>query len=43
MCAVEWSENVREALPPDAITVTITRWPENDGWRSITIEGGEPI
>ena len=43
VCAVEWSENVREALPPDAITVTITRWPENDGWRSITIEGGEPL
>ena len=43
ICAVEWSENVREALPPDAITVTITRWPENDGWRSITIEGGEPL
>lgn len=43
VCAVEWSENVREALPLDAITVTITRWPENDGWRSITIEGGEPL
>ena len=43
MCAVEWSENVREALPLDAITVTITRWPDNDGWRSITIEGGEPL
>ena len=43
VCAVEWSENVREALPPDAITVTITRWPENDGCRSITIEGGEPL
>ena len=43
VCAVEWSENVREALPPDAITVTIARWPENDGWRSITIEGGEPL
>ena len=43
VCAVECSENVREALPPDAITVIITRWPENDGWRSITIEGGEPL
>ena len=40
---VEWSENVREALPPDAVTVTIARCPENDGWRSITIEGGEPL
>lgn len=43
VCAVEWSENVREALPPDAVTVTIARCPENDGWRSITIEGGEPL
>ena len=25
VCAVEWSENVREALPPDAVTVTIAR------------------
>lgn len=43
VCAVEWSENVREALPPDAVTVTIARCPENDGWRSITIAGGEPL
>ena len=43
VCAVEWSENVREALTPDAVTVTIARCPENDGWRSITIEGGEPL
>ena len=43
VCAVEWSENVRDALPPDAVTVTIARCPENDGWRSITIEGGEPL
>ena len=41
VCAVEWSENVRDALPPDAVTVTIARCPENDGWRTITIEGGE--
>ena len=43
VCAVEWSENVREALPPDAVTVTIARCPENDSWRSITIAGGEPL
>ena len=43
VCAVEWSENVWEALPPDAVTVTIARCPENDSWRSITIEGGEPL
>ena len=27
----------------DAVTVTIARCPENDGWRSITIERGEPL
>ena len=43
VCAVEWSENVRDALPPDAVTVTIARCPENDGWRTITIEGGEAL
>ena len=43
VCAVEWSENVRDALPLDAVTVTIARCPENDGWRTITIEGGEAL
>ena len=43
VCAVEWSENVREALPPDAVTVTIARCPGNDSWRTITIEGGEAL
>lgn len=40
VCAVEWSENVQDALPPDTITVTLARCPENDGWRRITITGG---
>ena len=43
VCAVEWSESVREALPPDAVTVTIARCPGNDSWRPITIEGGEAL
>ena len=39
VCAVEWSENVADALPDDAIIVTISRGAaEND--RVITIEGG---
>ena len=39
VCAVEWSENVTDALPDDTIFVTITRGTgEND--RIITIEGG---
>jgi len=40
VCAVEWSENVAEAME-DAITVTIEKLDENT--RRITIEGGEGI
>ena len=39
VCAVEWSELVEDALPPDTIYVTMTRCPEQDSWRTITIEG----
>ena len=38
MCAVEWSENVAEALP-DAITVTIRK--VDDTTRQITVEGAD--
>ena len=38
VCAVEWSENVAEAME-DAISVTIEKLGENT--RRITIEGGE--
>ena len=38
VCAVEWSENVAEAME-EAITVTIEKLGENT--RRITIEGGE--
>ena len=39
VCAVEWSENVADALPADTIFVTISRGQsEND--RIITVEGG---
>lgn len=41
VCAVEWSENVSDALPPDTITVTIERHSENENWRVITITGGD--
>ncbi len=40
VCAVEWSERAPGALPPDAVRVTLSRRPEDDGWRDITIEGG---
>ena len=40
VCAVEWSENVADALEPDAIRVDIRRGAgEND--RIITVTGGE--
>ena len=43
VCAVEWSERVEEALPEDAVTVTIARCPEDENWRVITLEGVEPV
>lgn len=40
VCAVEWSENVADALPPDAVLVDI-RPGGDDNSRVITITGGE--
>ena len=40
VCAVEWSELVTDALPEDTVYVTITRHPDHEDWRIITIEGG---
>jgi tRNA threonylcarbamoyladenosine biosynthesis protein TsaE len=39
VCAVEWSELVADALPSDTVYVTIARCPDQDNWRTITIEG----
>ena len=39
VCAVEWSESFPRAIPPEAVTVTIRRCPENEDWRRITVEG----
>ncbi len=39
VCAVEWSENVEDALT-GAISVTIEKDPNQPDWRRITIEGG---
>lgn len=41
VCAVEWSENVADALPEDTVYVTIARHETEDDWRIITITGGE--
>ena len=43
ICAVEWSERAEDALPEDTLYVTIRRHPDNDGWRIITVQGGETI
>ena len=43
VCAVEWSERVPEALPPDTVRVTLERHPGHDDWRTVTIEGGQTL
>ena len=40
ICAVEWSENVAEAIEPDAVRVSIVRG-DGDSDRMITIDGVE--
>ena len=40
VCAVEWSENVEEALS-GAIRITIHKGPADENVRTITLEGGE--
>ena len=39
VCAVEWSENVADALT-GAISITIEKDPAQLDWRRLTIEGG---
>ena len=43
VCAVEWSENIADALPEDTILVHINRHEEHDDWRIITIEGVDAL
>lgn len=43
ICAVEWSEQVAEALPLDTVRVSIARCPDHEDWRSITIEGADAL
>ena len=42
VCAVEWSENVADALTY-AISITIEKDPAQLDWRKITIEGSRPL
>ena len=41
VCAVEWSENVENALPADTVYVTIRRDENHEDWRHITVTGGD--
>ena len=41
VCAVEWSENIADALPADTVFVRICRCEGHDTWREITIEGAD--
>lgn len=41
VCAVEWSEQVADALPKDTVTVSLARHPDEETWRIITIKGVE--
>ena len=43
VCAVEWSENVADAMPEGTIYVTIERDAEGENTRKITITGGEVL
>ena len=43
VCAVEWSENVADAMPEDTVYITICRHEGNDDWRTITIEGSDTL
>lgn len=43
VCAVEWSENVSDALPEGTLFVTIVRHETHDDWRIITVTGGETL
>ncbi len=39
VCAVEWSERVEEALPPETVWVALRRCPEHENWRAVAVEG----
>lgn len=39
VCAVEWSENIADALPADTVRVRIRRHEGHEDWRDIRVEG----
>lgn len=38
LCLVEWPEKIEELLPTDALKVTITTSPDDEGYRMITVD-----
>jgi len=43
VCVVEWSEQVKEAMPERSVWVSISRHPDNENWRVIQIEGAKAL
>ena len=43
VCAVEWSENVADAMPAGTVYVTIERSAEGENARVITVTGGKML
>ena len=43
VCAVEWSENVADAMPAGTVYVTIERSAEGENARVITVTGGKSL
>ena len=39
VCAIEWSENIEDALPENTVFVHLSQNPEHDDWRKISVEG----
>ena len=39
VCAVEWSENIADALPEDTVFVRLRRCEAHDNWREIDVDG----
>jgi len=43
VCAVEWSENVRDAFPPEHIIITIDKTGDNSRTITVTRNGGAEL
>ena len=43
VCAVEWSENITDALPADTVYVRLCRSPTHENWREIDVEGAHAL